>query len=480
MLRAIPRSLWVIGLLSALRLLIWKVGAAPSGPLGSDPALWGLAALDIHAGNSPLVVPLYPWLIQLLPGALIQTGLGISLVAAWILPMAAWWAARHVSPRAALLSGLGVLLLPDGIVMAFQLQPDALTSLWAIVLAGSLLRRRWALIVPLALAGLFLREHGAPVFLLVLAAALFSSGPRVPRTAALLAGAMILPPVFGGTVGLDQSWTERSETAVSLLTTDQKPPHLRMEEWREFRERGPLMRARWHASRSLSEAPELWGWVLLAGLLMAASRRKDLLPGALPILPIFGALIVWSERRHVAIAAPILVLLVAASIEKLGTKMRRGALGICGILTAAGLVVLPAESNKQRRESAAFGPVKETAEALCDLASDSDWILSIDQRLILWCPLAQLSDPEHPEAWKAWLVAPANSVESPWKPVNKEREAAWFYRLSQEELDRPCPPSEPLPRRFLLASGPSPHPAFPRIPMPTSPAVALPFPTACP
>ena len=42
------------------------------------------------------------------------------------------------------------------------------------------------------------------------------------------------------------------------------------------------------------------------------------------------------------------------------------------------------------------------------------------------------------------------------------------------------PPKEPLPRRFLLASGPKAHPAFPRIPMPNSPALRLPFPEACP
>ena len=455
------------------------LGVSPEGPLGSDPALWGLTALDIEAGNPALVVPLYPWLIQLLPGSVIETGLSLSLFAAWLLPIAAWWAARTISDQAALLSGLGVLLLPDGLTMAFQLQPDALTSLWAVLLAGSLLRNRWGLIVPLTLAGLFLREHGAPVFLLVLTWALVSSGKRSYRLGALLSGALLLPPLFGGEVGLKQAWSERSETAVSLLTTDEKPPHLRMEEWQKFRQQGPLQRAQWHASRSLTEAPEAWGWVLLAGLVLVGSRRKNLLPALLPVLPIFGALILSSERRHVTIAVPILVVVVAASLETLRPPLRRAALFSSGLLLLLGLLTLPGEASKQRLESRAFGPVKETAEALCAQAEDSDWILSIDQRLILWCPLPQLSDPQHAEAWRAWLVAPADSVQSPWLPVEKPQEAAWFYRLSQEELGRPCPPKEPLPRRFLLASGPKSHPAFPRIPMPNSPALRLPFPEAC-
>ena len=415
MTRDSSRALWIIGLLSAARLIAWGVGVAPAGPLGSDPALWGLSALDIEAGNAPLVVPLYPWLIQLLPGSPIQAGLSLSLIATWLLPIATWWAARPISNRVALWSGLGVLLLPDGLVMAFQLQPDALTSLWAVLLAGGLLRRRWALIVPLALAGLFLREHGTPVFLLVLIAAVLSPGKRVIRTALLLAGALLMAPLFGGKVGIDQPWTERSETALSLLSTDQKPPHLRMEEWREFRERGTLQRIQWHASRSLTEAPEAWGWILLSGLLLTGTRRRDLLPAVLPVLPVFGALIVWSERRHVTIAVPILLVIVTACIEKLSPSRRRVLLGSCGALLVLGLRILPEEASKQRQESKAFGPVKETAEALCDQAEASDWILSIDQRLILWCPLPQLSDPQHPEAWKAWLVAPANSVQSPWK-----------------------------------------------------------------
>jgi hypothetical protein len=327
--------------------------------------------------------------------------------------------------------------------------------------------------------GLFLREHGAPVFLLVGLAAVLSPGKRAVRVAVLLSGALLLAPLFGGEIGLDQPWNERSETALSLLNTDQKPPHLRMEEWREFRELGAIQRIQWHASRSLREAPEAWGWVLLAGLMLTGTRRRDLLPAALPVLPVFGAMIVWSERRHVTIAVPVLLVIVAACLERLRSHHRRGLLGICGVLLALGLWILPEEASKQRRESEAFGPVAKTAEALCAQAEASDWILSIDQRLILWCPLPQLSDPRHPEAWKAWLVAPARSVQGPWVAVNQHHDAAWFYRLSEEQLGPPCPSNEPLKRRFLLASGPKAHPAFSQVPMPNSPALAIPFPKAC-
>ena len=101
---------WLLGLLSVLRLIVWKLGVGPSGPLGSDPALWGLTALDLEAGNAPLTVPLYPWLIQALPGGLINTGLSLSLLSAALLPLAGWWAAKPYGDRIALTNlevGLG-------------------------------------------------------------------------------------------------------------------------------------------------------------------------------------------------------------------------------------------------------------------------------------------------------------------------------------------------------------------------------------
>ena len=472
---------WLLGLLSVLRLVAWKIGVAPSGPLGSDPALWGLTALDLETGNPPLTVPLYPWLIQALPGEVVSTGLSLSMLSSALLPLAGWWAAKPYGDKIALITGGLVLLLPDGVVMAFQLQPDAMTSLWALLLAGSLLRRTWALTISLTLAGILLREHGAPVFLLVLLLSLLSRGARVRRSSILLVGALVLPVFFGGNPGLNQPWTARSQTAVSLLTTNEKPPHLRQDEWREFREKGPLGRVSIHATRSLNHAADAWAWLLLALAGMAAARRKDLLVATLPVLPVFAALILWSERRHVAIMTPVFVLLASISFGGNPSLKKRQAGAISGlILVFFGGSLLPKQAQNQQAESQAFGPVQATAKALCEKAESEDWILSIDQRLILWCPLPQLSDPTHPEAWKAWLVAPARSVESPWVPVDTHSSEVWFYRLSEEALGKPCRPAAPLERRYLLASGPTPHPAFAAVPMPNSPALSLPAPTACP
>ena len=472
---------WILGLLSGLRLLGWWLGASPEGPLGSDPALWGLTALDLQAGNPPLTVPLYPWLMGLLPGQSLSNGLLLSLFSAWLLPLAGWWAAKHFGDRAALWTGILLLVLPDGLVMAFQLQPDAMTSLWAVLLTGSLLRSRWAWIIPLTLVGLLLREHGTPMVPLILLFSLLSRGPRLLRTSTLLLGALIVPSLFGGSVGLDQPWSSRSETAMSLLTTDQKPPHLRQEQWQDFRARGPIKRIQWHTSRSLKEAGDAWGWLALAALLWGTSRRRDLLPAVLPILPTFGALLLWSERRHVAVITPVFVLICAVVLSHSSSKKTLRLGGVTATFLAVwGLLSLPEEARRQRSESAAFGPVQSTAEALCELAEDGDWILSIDQRLILWCPIPQLSDPTHPEAWNAWLVAPAHSVLGPWKPEHTAIKEAWFYRLSSDHLAPPCKSSDPLPRRYLLANGPTPHPAFTQIPMPGSPPVGVPYPETCP
>ena len=479
-----------LAVLSLLRLLGWSVLVAPSGPLGTDPAIWGLTALDLAAGNAPLAVPLYPWLTGLvggLAGGLVEGGLLVSWAAGLLLPVAAWWAARPMGAGAGALAGGAMLLLPDPLVYAFQMQPDALTALWAVCLSGALLRERWGLIVPLAALGLVLREHGGPVAALVLMAALAAGvlSPearwrRLGGALALLVAALVIPALFGGALGLEQPWSARSGEALGLLTTGERPPHLKRAEWALYRDAGVSGRALWHARRSLTLAADGWGWIVLAASLIGVRRRWRLALAGLAVVPVFGALLVWSERRHVMVMTPAVVTLVSAGVARGlgGARVESAALLAALALTAVPLVRLPEEARRQRAESAAFPPVQAVADLVCELAGPDDLLLTIDQRLLLWCPLPQLADPASADAWRAWLVAPPSSVRPPWQPVDRTPGAVWIWRLDPDRAPRPCQDT-PNAARYLLASGPTPHPAFTDIPLPGRPPITLPTPEGC-
>ena len=147
-------------------------------------------------------------------------------------------------------------------------------------------------------------------------------------------------------------------------------------------------------------------------------------------------------------------------------------------LIALPLLRLPTEARRQRDESAAFPPVQAVAERLCALAAPADRLLTIDQRLLLWCPLPQLADPASPAAWRSWLVAPPGTVRPPWQPVDRSLGAVWIWRLEPDRSPRPCQDT-PDGARYLLASGPTPHPAFVDIPLPGRPPITLPPPDDC-
>lgn len=481
-----PKKVGVILLaLSALRLIVWTAVWSPSGPLGTDPSIWGLTALDLSAGNEPLAVPFYPWLMSLWPGDLIAGGLIVSWISAWLLPLAAWWAARPFGNNTATISGLLVLLLPDPIFSAFELQPDALTALWGVLLTGALLRERWAWVLPLAATGLVLREHGGPVLGLLVIAALFYPGStkvfskvRPVRTGLLLALAVITPSFFGGNVGINQPWSARSSEAIGLLTTNEKPPHLRRNEWQQFQKRGPFGRIKWHTQRSLKLAPDSWAWLGLSLGLVVFVRDRRFILASLPLLPVFGALIIWSERRHVSVLSPVAVLLTVCALTQIGSK-RKGLMVFVGCLSLLGLMRLPQQGRRQAQESQAFAPVQAVAEKVCALASQNDLLLTHDQRILLWCPLPQLADPGSASAWTAWLVAPPESIQAPWEPVFTGLKGAWIWRWSPKTIPRPCQ-NQAQKARYLLASGPKAHPAFPHIPMQGKPPLRFPKVAPCP
>ena len=440
--------------LGALRVAALQQGFGLFGPLGPDPALWGLTALDLEAGNPPATVPLYPWLMSLaaLPTTL---GLPLSWGAAALIPVAVWWAARPLG-RGAVVAGAVALILPDLGLFGPQLQPDALYTLLNTVLAGALVRRSWHLALTLAVAGWLLREPGVIVLLVVTGAA-FVAGRWRPAGLALGA-ALVLPALFGGRLGPSQPWTERSAMAVEGLSADEAPPYLPRVLARKYVEMGPLERWWVHAERALDHSPDGLAWMVL-GVLVGLRQRRFLL--LLPAVPAAATLVVWSERRHVAAFTPVAVVAATASSAPpvrvavaalaIWSASRTGELGRRLAVEAPGLVDLEA-----------------TSRWICERAEPGDRLLSLDQRVGLWCPLPQLEDTADPAAWRTWLVAPAGSIARPWSEVHSLAEPFTVYRLPEDPGCAITPGG-----RHLVAWGPRPHPAFDHVPIAKHRAIRL-------
>ena len=164
-------ALFGLGLGLPLALRVWL---GLWGAMGTDAALWGGSALDLAAGNPVLVPPAYPALIALLRALGVQTvpaGWAVSTLAAAAVPVLVALLGRRwgLSPGLTALGALLVMVHPELLTLAQQVQPDAL--LWAALLGLALLldddapRPAWGAAV---LAGLLplLREHGLPLGLL--------------------------------------------------------------------------------------------------------------------------------------------------------------------------------------------------------------------------------------------------------------------------------------------------------------------------
>lgn len=439
--------------LGALRVAALQHGFGLFGPLGPDPALWGLTALDLQAGNDPATVPLYPWLMSLgeLP---VGPGLTISWIAAALIPVATWWAAQPLG-RGAVAAGAVALLLPDLGLFGTQLQPDALYTLLNTVLAGALVRRAWAWALGLAVAGWLLREPGLIVLMLVVPAAFLA---RRGRPALFLAAAFLLPALFGGRLGWEQPWTERSAMAVEGLAAEEPPPYLPRKLARAYVDMNALERLWVHAGRALDHSPDGLAWMTLGALVALRGRRYLLL---LPAVPAAATLVVWSERRHVAAFTPIGVVAatssaappvrVAVAALTLWSASKTGELGRRLAVEAPGLVDLEA-----------------TSRWICEQAEPGDRLLALDQRVGLWCPLPQLEDTADPAAWRTWLVAPAGSIAPPWREVHRVAEPFTVFRLPG---DHGCAIADE--GRHLVAWGPRPHPAFDHVPIAKRRAIRL-------
>lgn len=430
----------------ALRVLALQHAFGLFGPLGPDPALWGLTALDLRAGNAPAAVPLYPWLAGRthLP---VDAGLACSWIAAALLPVTAWWAARPLGVGA-VAAGVLTLVLPDLGLFGVQLQPDALYVLVNTALAGALLRRAWGPALTLAVVGWMLREPGAIVLVAALGAALLAGRRRVALAA--LTGACVWPLALGGTLGAVQPWTERTAMAVDGLSAEEPPPYLPRKLAARYVDMGPLERLAVHAARTAEHSPDGLAWMVLGGL-VAVRRRRWLL--FVPALPAVATLVVWSERRHVVAFTPVAAIALAGASAP-PARIAAAALAVWSMSKTGEL------GRRLAVEAPGLPDLERTSRWICAQSVDGDRLLSLDQRVGLWCPMAQLESTADPAAWRTWLVAPAGSIAPPWEVVHEDGSPFAVHRLPS---DPGCPTAPP--GRYLVAWGPRAHPAFDRVPV---------------
>ena len=336
-------ALFGLGLGLPLALRVWL---GLWGAMGTDAALWGGSALDLAAGNPVLVPPAYPALIAILRALGVETvpaGWAFSTLAAAAVPVLVALLGRRwgLSPGLTALGALLVMVHPELLTLAQQVQPDAL--LWAALLGLALLldddapRPAWGAAV---LAGLLplLREHGLPLGLLT--GLVLGLRRRWGPLGLLGLLALVGPLPFGGGLG-SAPWSERAGGALAALraTRPDELPFLH-ELHRGDRlaylglvEAGDrLGQLAWHARRSLSLAGEVWAALGLA-LLVAPTTGRGWRAGGPRMALLLGAaalpaLVIWSQRRHVSLLIPLLVPALLSAVQ--GGGWRRG-LGLCGL-----------------------------------------------------------------------------------------------------------------------------------------------------
>lgn len=469
-----------LSLCTATGLVAVRWGAGLWGALGTDAPLWGLTTLDLCAGAPPLVPPLYPALVgalQLTGLTLVDAGWMVALAAAALVPAATFWAARTAGALrstaivAAVLAGLS----PDLGAWAQQLQPDSLASLGMVLLGGIFAHQvrqpdaRWPRLSLVILAGLWplLREHGTALAALIIV--VLAVSPRGLRWAGGAALAWWAGPLFVGVLPglhpLDVPWAERSGGALSALTAEgpDAVPYIR-ELHREARrayldlltqhDRGGQVR--WHLGRSLRLAADGWAVVAVAAVGLLARRSRVLNRLALPILTVVPALLIWSQRRHVMLALP-LCLAVLAGCAPAHLRLRQAIVAVVGICVAVAHATLwPPVLRGLQTERPRAEHYAEVGTWICANHPDNALIGGIFQDVGLYCPRPR-HDPDGTLAdWHTVLVAdrpPAPSPLSTWTSVFQGSGQLQAYVLEPQRLDRPCPDGRPAPHTAHLSVG---------------------------
>jgi len=496
--------------------LAWRLLLGLHGALGTDAALWGLSAEGLRHGAMPAVPPLFPALVAALRATglpLIDAGTALALVAGGLVPVAVAWSARRLgAPRgAALLAGVGALALPDLCAWSNELSPNSAVALGLVGVTGlwgdsfrtvgrRTVGRRTTLAAVLLTALLpMLRETGVVVALAALPLLVFGRRAGWRLALAVLALWWLSPLLTGALPGptpLSTPWGARGGMAVAGLAPGdgalpnyvaEIAPAERAHYIALLREGAVLRVAAWHLRRSLLLAPG--GWLLATGAALSVAAglkgRRWLLAGLLPLATVAPALALWTQRRHVLLAAPALLAVLAAATTApaaAGTAapllrrsllrrsllrrsllhrslLRRSAL----LLALAGLVTSarhwPAVADEQRGASMRATALQELGDAVCAQADPRPALLlgGPIQDVGLYCPLPR-HDPDGTAADALTaLILPVRSGPGPlppgWAPVGRRYADLQIFRLGQPAV-QPCADAVPEPGTPYLSTAP--------------------------
>ena len=450
-----------------------RIVAGLWGAMGTDAALWGLTAMDLRVGAPPLVPPGYPALVAVgtLLGALpVTAGWCISLTCAALLPAAGFLAARAAGAdrRAATVGAIAILALPDAGLWAQQVQPDALAALGLVGLAGALTAAargsaRWAWVAAVV-AGLLplVREHGTPAAALAILVLLWlrAWGPVGAAVAAWWLGPVVVGVLPGAHPG-DVPWAARSAGAIAALTTTDPSdvPYVR-ELHHEARTRylalvmdgDTVGRIRWHLFRSLGQAWDGWLLVLAAGIGAATARRRETLPVIALLLAALPALLIWSQRRHVLLLAPVAIVGLVVLARGRRATLGLAALALCGAARWPGTWIDGVRGLQSERFRAHHHA--RTADWLAANTPPGSFLGGVHQEIGLYHPMPR-HDPDGSAAdWRTWFVGDGPPAGLPgWSRVHDAEGALDVWQLEPERDPRPCADTRPEPDTPHLAVG---------------------------
>ena len=460
-----PARYVLLWLLLAAALLAAREGTTLAVPIGSDAALWGLAAMELRRGLMPSVAPGYPLLVALTPAPAWWAGGLVSALAAAGVSTALLWLLRRLAIPAGIAAGIAVapLLMPALLLMAIQLQPDALTQLLLLGVVGTGLAwddrpgaRQAALWLLSGLALALTREHGVVVL------------PAMLLALMLRAGLPLWAPVLAACLGLIGLWLGADLLPDRLRVPLQSSPlgagdHPLPEYMTHFRsQRGVPLREAWMAGDALRF------WWLIAGELLrrnaenllvvaigaAGFLRSGRRSGLVALSPALTLLFFWSHERHSAVLIP-------AALVGIGLLLRDTRRSRLLLLPIAVLLLAPLREAGDIW-SRLGGTIRHAREqrALAQWMAElpGSWLLGgLDNELNLY-----LGWPRHvpilPQrcaqttwdaaGWNTLWVAPAELMPPPMVALHQHGHlAVWRLEPAAGE-ERPCQvegwPSGPL------------------------------------
>ena len=452
-------------------LVAWRASWGLWGALGTDAPLWGLTARDLSVGAAPLVPPGYPSAIRVLHAVgldLVSAGVTVSVAGGAALAAVGALVLRRAGAGRGLasLGGALAVAMPDVVAWSEQLQPDALAAALILLLGGLLgavargsSPAAWGAAV---LAGLLplVREHGLP--LLAIAAAVLATRRQWRPLLALGVVWWLGPLVVGLAPGmhpLDVAWADRAGGPLDVFRAtrpDQIPylHELHREDRRAYltllEQQDRLGQLRWHMGRSLALAGDLWAWcgVAVVAALVSARRAPALLALAAPLAAALPALVVWSERRHVGLLAPLAVVVLWSAAAAWGRRgVVAGAL-LTGVLANGWPGQWAAIGRGQQTERLRAEHFAELGRWLAANAPEHSLLGGVFQDVGLYCPLPR-HDPDGTAAdWSTFLVTDRPPPRSPWgrwervhsvgAEPDRPQAGMGIFRLDPQRHPRPC------------------------------------------